>query len=143
MSKWSKRLLSLAAIGGAARRSGLLSEKIRPPAEDDFEDEIEDEDFDLDNDLKPVTDREYVPLNTVSKTSDTADTLKDAAKDIAEDAADAAKDIAEDTVDAAKDIAGMCLTPQKIRPKIYPTLLRHPQRCRIRITDRDKEAAFS
>ena len=98
MSKWSKRLLSLAAIGGAAAGLAYYLKKSGLPAEDDFEDEIEDEDFDLDNDLKPVTDREYVPLNTVSKTSDTADTLKDAAKDIA------AKDTAEDISDAFKDI---------------------------------------
>lgn len=124
MSKWSKRLLSLAAIGGAAAGLAYYLKKSGLPAEDDFEDEIEDEDFDLDNDLKPVTDREYVPLNTVSKTSDTADTLKDAAKDIAEDAADAPKTLLRIPLTAAKDIAGMCLTPQKIRPKIYPTLLR-------------------
>ena len=111
MSKWSKRLLSLAAIGGAAAGLAYYLKKSGLPAEDDFEDEIEDEDFDLDNDLKPVTDREYVPLNTVSKTSDTADTLKDiaedtvdAAKDIAGDVSDAAKDTAEDISDAFKDI---------------------------------------
>ena len=30
---------------------------------DDYDDYEEDDDFDLDNDLKPVENREYVPLN--------------------------------------------------------------------------------
>ena len=67
MSKWSKRLLSLAAIGGAAAGLAYYLKKSDSCSEDDFVDETEDEDFDLDNDLKPVSDREYVPLNTVSR----------------------------------------------------------------------------
>lgn len=105
MSKWSKRLLSLAAIGGAAAGLAYYLKKSDSCSEDDFVDETEDEDFDLDNDLKPVSDREYVPLNTVSKVEDTAQAAKDVIKDTAEDIADAAKDVAEDVADAAKDIA--------------------------------------
>ncbi len=64
MSKWIKRMLGLAAVGSAA--AGLYYYLKKSPSdntEDDM-DEFEDEDFDLDNDLKPVGDREYVPLNT-------------------------------------------------------------------------------
>lgn len=105
MSKWSKRLLSLVAIGGAAAGLAYYLKKSNSCTEDDFEDEIEDEDFDLDNDLKPVTDREYVPLNTVSKAEDAAEAAKEAVKDAAEDTADAVKEAAKDAVDAAKDVA--------------------------------------
>ena len=35
---------------------------------DDYDEYEEDEDFDLDNDLKPVENREYVPLNKSEET---------------------------------------------------------------------------
>ena len=64
MAKWGKRLLGLAAIGGAAAAGTFYYLKKKDMVNaDDFE----DEDFDLDSDLKPVSDREYVPLNSVSK----------------------------------------------------------------------------
>ena len=59
MSKWLKRLLGLAAVGSAI--AGLIYY-------------LKDDDFDLDNDLKPVTDREYVPLGgTPKETEETAE----------------------------------------------------------------------
>ena len=68
MAKWGKRLLGLAAIGGAAAAGTFYYLKKKDMVNaDDFEDDFEDEDFDLDSDLKPVSDREYVPLNSVSK----------------------------------------------------------------------------
>lgn len=70
MSKWTKRLLSLAAIGGAVAGLVYLLKKSDSCDEEDYMDDFEDEDFDLDNDLKPVTDREYVPLNTASKSEE-------------------------------------------------------------------------
>ena len=36
---------------------------------DDYDEYEEDEDFDLDNDLKPVENREYVPLNKSEETT--------------------------------------------------------------------------
>lgn len=67
MSKWSKRLFGIAAIGGAvAGIAYYLKKSSSESAEEDL-DVFEDEDFDLDNDLKPVTDREYVPLNPSTK----------------------------------------------------------------------------
>ena len=67
MAKWGKRLLGLAAIGGAAAAGTFYYLKKKDMVNaDDFEDDYEDEDFDLDSDLKPVSDREYVPLNSVS-----------------------------------------------------------------------------
>lgn len=63
MSKWGKTLLGLAAVGGAVAAGALYYAKKNKCTEDEaFEDVFEDDDFDLDSDLKPVTDREYVPL---------------------------------------------------------------------------------
>ena len=63
MSKWGKTLLGLAAVGGAVAAGALYYTKKNKCAEDEaFDDVFEDDDFDLDSDLKPVTDREYVPL---------------------------------------------------------------------------------
>lgn len=60
MAKWIKRLLGLAAIGGAV--AGLVYYfKDKNVDADEFEDCFEDNDFDLDSDLKPA-DREYVSL---------------------------------------------------------------------------------
>lgn len=64
MSKWIKRMLGLAAVGSAAAGLYYYLKKSSSDTTDDDMDEFEDEDFDLDNDLKPVGDREYVPLNT-------------------------------------------------------------------------------
>ena len=63
MSKWGKTLLGLAVAGGAVAAGALyLTKKNKCEECDDCDFEMEDEDFDLDSDLKPVTDREYVPL---------------------------------------------------------------------------------
>lgn len=86
MSKWSKRLLSLAAIGGAIAGLVYYLKKSDSCEDDDLMDDFEDEDFDLDNDLKPVTDREYVPLNTAPKADDAEDDTDEEAA--AEQAAD-------------------------------------------------------
>ena len=48
MAKWGKKLLGLAAIGGAA--AGLVY-YLKSKEELDFDDELDDDDFDLDNDL--------------------------------------------------------------------------------------------
>ena len=67
MSKWLKRLLGIAAIGGAAAGLFYFFKKSNSDLEDEFDDVFEDEDFDLDNDLKPASDREYVSLNSQAK----------------------------------------------------------------------------
>ncbi len=67
MSKWIKRVLGLAAVGSAAAGLYYYLKKSSSDNTDDDMDDFEDEDFDLDNDLKPVGDREYVPLNTPPK----------------------------------------------------------------------------
>lgn len=87
MAKWGKKLLGLAAIGTAI--AGLVyyfKKHSICDEEEEFEDDFEDEDFDLDNDLKPVTDREYVPLNSAAKTNET-----DTPAEPAEKAADSEK----------------------------------------------------
>ena len=73
MAKWGKKLLGLAAIGGAA--AGLVY-YLKSKEELDFDDELDDDDFDLDNDLKPVGERGYVPL-TPKKEAEDADASDD------------------------------------------------------------------
>ena len=69
MSKWLKRLLGLAAVGSAI--AGLIY-YLKKSSKDTPEEDSDD--FDLDNDLKPVTDREYVPLGgTPKETEETAE----------------------------------------------------------------------
>ncbi len=65
MSKLFKKILGVAAIGTAVAGAVYYFKK-NQETDEDFEDEFEDEDFDLDNDLKPVTDREYVSLTPKS-----------------------------------------------------------------------------
>lgn len=69
MSKWIKRVLGLAAVGSAAAGLYFYLKKASSDNKEEDMDEFEDEDFDLDNDLKPIGDREYVPLNTPAKES--------------------------------------------------------------------------
>ena len=73
MAKWGKKLLGLAAIGGAA--AGLVY-YLKSKEELDLDDELDDADFDLDNDLKPVGERGYVPL-TPKKEAEDADASDD------------------------------------------------------------------
>lgn len=91
MSKWSKRLLGLAAMGSAIAGLVYYLKKSDSPKEEEMTDDFEDEDFDLDHDLKPVSDREYVPLNTQPKT-------EEAVKDDEAEEADVEADVeAEET----------------------------------------------
>lgn len=73
MAKWGKKLVGLAVIGTIAGGIFYYFKKNGRDAADDFTDDFEDEDFDLDNDLKPVTDREYVPLNPANKEKEDTD----------------------------------------------------------------------
>ena len=83
MAKWVKRFLSLAAVCGAVAGVVYYFKKQSSDQDDEFADDFEDEDFDLDSDLKPVSDREYVPLNPKPEETDSAD---DAETDTADDA---------------------------------------------------------
>ena len=68
MAKWGKKLLGLAAIGGAAAGLVYYLKSKEELDLDDFDDELDDDDFDLDNDLKPVGERGYVPLTPKTQT---------------------------------------------------------------------------
>ena len=74
MAKWGKKLLGLAAIGGAAAGLVYYLKSKEELDLDDFDDELDDDDFDLDNDLKPVGERGYVPLTP--KDADASDDEK-------------------------------------------------------------------
>lgn len=76
MAKWGKKLLGLAAIGGAAAGLVYYLKSKEELDLDDFDDELDDDDFDLDNDLKPVGERGYVPL-TPKKEAEYADASDD------------------------------------------------------------------
>lgn len=76
MAKWGKKLLGLAAIGGAAAGLVYYLKSKEELDLDDFDDELDDDDFDLDNDLKPVGERGYVPL-TPKKEAEEADAPDD------------------------------------------------------------------
>lgn len=85
MANWGKKLLGLAAIGGVV--AGLVyyfKNNDSCDVEDEFYDDLEDEDFDLDNDLKPVTDREYVPLNPTQKEDDISEDISTSTETVIE-----------------------------------------------------------
>ena len=67
MAKWGKKILSLAVIGSAAAGLVYYFKKKEASEDEAFADDFEDLDFGLDNDLKPVSDREYVPLTPAAK----------------------------------------------------------------------------
>ncbi len=92
MSKLFKKILGVAAIGTAVAGAVYYFKK-NQETDEDFEDEFEDEDFDLDNDLKPVTDREYVSLTP--KSNEAKDTEAYEAEKV--DAEPAGKDEEDDT----------------------------------------------
>ena len=98
MAKWIKRVLGLAAVGSAAAGLFYYLKKSSSDDVDDDMDAFEDEDFDLDNDLKPVGDREYVPLNTPAKDEEEADSAAEEAPQeaAAEEEADAQDPAAEE-----------------------------------------------
>ena len=100
MSKWSKRLLGLAAMGSAIAGLVYYLKKSDSPNEEDMTDDFEDEDFDLDHDLKPVSDREYVPLNTQPKTEEA---VKDDEAEEADVEADVETEEAKEEVEAAEE----------------------------------------
>lgn len=74
MSKLSKCLLGIAAIGGAVAGIAYYLKKSDSSEDEDYMEDFEDEDFDLDNDLKSASDREYVPLNTGNAEDDSKET---------------------------------------------------------------------
>lgn len=84
MAKWGKKLLGLAAIGGAAAGLVYYLKSKEELDLDDFDDELDDDDFDLDNDLKPVGERGYVPL-TPKKEAEDADASDDEEADKADE----------------------------------------------------------
>ncbi len=92
MSKWLKRLLGLAAIASTIAGFIYYFKKNSKDTLEDDADDFEDEDFDLDNDLKPVTDREYVPLGGTPKEEN--DTSEETIK--TEEAAEEAKNSEEE-----------------------------------------------
>lgn len=100
MAKWIKRVLGLAAVGSAAAGLFYYLKKTSSDDVDDDMDAFEDEDFDLDNDLKPVGDREYVPLNTPAKDEEEADSADSATEEAPREAA------AEEEADAQDPAAG-------------------------------------
>ena len=85
MAKWGKKLLGLAAIGGAAAGLVYYLKSKEELDLDDFDDELDDDDFDLDNDLKPVGERGYVPL-TPKKEVEDADASDEKAPETVEEA---------------------------------------------------------
>lgn len=93
MSKWFKRILGLTAISGAIAGLVYYFKKSGSCREEEDMDDFEDEDFDLDNDLKPVSDREYVPLNNAAK--EEKEEEKEDEPDAAADTAAASKDAEE------------------------------------------------
>ncbi len=86
MSKWLKRLLGLAAIGGAAAGVFYFLKKSESDIEEEFEDVFEDEDFDLDNDLKPASDREYVSLTPQAEAEAVEETVEETTEETVEEA---------------------------------------------------------
>lgn len=85
MKKWVKGIMGLAAAGGTIAGLVYYLKKKDSSEDDEFDDEFEDNDFDLDSDLKPVSDREYVSLNSAAKSGEEAG---DGAEDKAETEAD-------------------------------------------------------
>ena len=91
MSKWKKGLLGLAAVGGAVAGIAYYLKKSDSRSEESTDTPENGDDFDLDDDLKPVNDREYVPLNVApQEETDAAAEEKEA-----EDSADKSDENAE------------------------------------------------
>ena len=64
--KWTKYLLVLSGIGAAIGLALAFFKKKNSAAdtENEFSDSFEDEDFDLDKDLEPITNRDYIALDS-------------------------------------------------------------------------------
>ena len=101
MAKWGKKLLGLAAIGGAAAGLVYYLKSKEELDLDDFDDELDDDDFDLDNDLKPVGERGYVPLTPKKEAEDA-----DASDDINEAIAKEAEEADAESNEAAEECSG-------------------------------------
>ena len=105
MAKWGKKLLGLAAIGGAAAGLVYYLKSKEELDLDDFDDELDDDDFDLDNDLKPVGERGYVPL-TPKKEVEDADASDDEEAPDAIEEADKAEEADAESNEAAEECSG-------------------------------------
>lgn len=105
MAKWGKKLLGLAAIGGAAAGLVYYLKSKEELDLDDFDDELDDDDFDLDNDLKPVGERGYVPL-TPKKEAEDADASDDEKAPEAVEEADKAEEADAESNEAAEECSG-------------------------------------
>ena len=105
MAKWGKKLLGLAAIGGAAAGLVYYLKSKEELDLDDFDDELDDDDFDLDNDLKPVGERGYVPL-TPKKEVEDADASDDEEAPDAVEEADKAEEADAESNEAAEECSG-------------------------------------
>lgn len=108
MAKLLKKILGAAAVGTAAAGALYYWKKSKVDT-DEFEDDFEDEDFDLDDDLKSVSDREYVSLNSAPKNeekteevAEKGETAEEPAKEAAE-AEETAEEPAEKEETAEKD----------------------------------------
>ena len=99
MSKWSKTLLGLVAVGGAVAAGALyLSKKNKCEDCEDCDFELEDEDFDLDSDLKPVSNREYVSLTP------SAEEMEETIEDVVEKVEETVEDVVEKVEEAVEDV---------------------------------------
>lgn len=84
MKKYMKWFGAFAVIGALIGLIIAVLKKNDKQLDDEFEFE-EEEDFDLDNDLKPVSEREYVPLKKAAQEAPEADTEKETASEAAAD----------------------------------------------------------
>ena len=96
MKKFLKWFLSITAVCSVI---GLLIAYFCKDNEndelDDFDDYEDDEDFDLDNDLKPVENREYVPLNKTEEACEDNDVAE--TEEVKEEVVENTEEVKEDT----------------------------------------------
>lgn len=110
MAKWGKKILGLAVIGSAAAGLVYYFKKKEASEDEAFADDFEDLDFDLDNDLKPVSDREYVPLTPAAKE---ADTEAEASKEAPETETAPAEEVSTEEAPAEEDPAEEAKTAEE------------------------------
>lgn len=102
MKKWVKGIMGLAAAGGTIAGLVYYLKKKDSSEDDEFDDDFEDNDFDLDSDLKPVSDREYVSLNSAAKGGEDDETADEAKSEAEAEAETNAKDGTASNNDTAK-----------------------------------------